>query len=150
MAETDDSGEPLPRPNSFNTSNELVLHSAYARCLVLETKALSDPAAVMLQMGSLSPLVHRARLLSSSGISPGITSLGAVSQSHLHLTPASSLEPSQHRNNAWNDYLLQSQVIQVEKTSGGELSENGRKLARIARDAREVLEAYKGLRHKQE
>lgn len=50
-------------------------------------------------------------------------------------------QPSQTQINAWIDYLLQSQLIKVEKTdSGGELSENGRKLAG---DARTVLDAYK-------
>lgn len=50
-------------------------------------------------------------------------------------------QPSQTQINAWIDYLLQSQLIQVEKTeSGGELSENGR---RLAGDARNVLDAYK-------
>lgn len=50
-------------------------------------------------------------------------------------------QPSQTQINAWVDYLLQSQLIQVEKTeSGGELSENGR---RLAGDARKVLDAYK-------
>lgn len=54
--------EPLPRPNSFNTSNEPVLHVAYSRCLVLETNVLASPVAVVPQTGRLSPLVC-ARLL---------------------------------------------------------------------------------------
>ncbi|KAI0051622.1 hypothetical protein FA95DRAFT_1569893 [Auriscalpium vulgare] len=50
-------------------------------------------------------------------------------------------QPSTQQTNAWIDALLQSQLVQVEKSdSGGELSENGRKLAR---DARAVLDAYK-------
>lgn len=51
-------------------------------------------------------------------------------------------QPSQVQINAWVDYLLQSPLVQVEKKAEGEgeLSENGK---RLARDAREVLDAYK-------
>jgi uncharacterized protein DUF5923 len=50
-------------------------------------------------------------------------------------------QPSQLQTNAWIDKLLQFELIQVEKTdSAGELSQNGKKLAR---DLRAVLEAYK-------
>jgi len=50
-------------------------------------------------------------------------------------------QPSQSQTNAWIDKLLQSELLQVEKTtSGGELSQNGGKLAR---DVRGILEAYK-------
>ena len=51
-------------------------------------------------------------------------------------------QPSQLQTNAWIEKLLQSELIQVEKTAGaGELSQNGKKLAR---DLRDILEAYKG------
>ena len=50
-------------------------------------------------------------------------------------------QPSQLQTNAWIEKLLQSELIQVEKTAGaGELSQNGKKLAR---DLRGILEAYK-------
>ena len=50
-------------------------------------------------------------------------------------------QPSQVQTNAWIEKLLQSELIQVEKTAGaGELSGNGKKLAR---DLRGILEAYK-------
>ncbi|KAA1472924.1 hypothetical protein DENSPDRAFT_839317 [Dentipellis sp. KUC8613] len=55
-------GEPLPQENKFNTGNELLIHVAYSQCLVLESKVLDDPAAVIPQKGSLPPLVC-ARLL---------------------------------------------------------------------------------------
>ncbi|EIM91014.1 uncharacterized protein STEHIDRAFT_152697 [Stereum hirsutum FP-91666 SS1] len=61
MAESSDSGEPLPRPNSFNTGTELVLHTAYSRCLDFETNVLANPAALP-QTGKLSPLIC-ARLI---------------------------------------------------------------------------------------
>jgi hypothetical protein len=51
-------------------------------------------------------------------------------------------QPSQSQTNAWIEKLLQSELIQVEQTpGGGELSKNGKKLAR---DLCGVLEAYKG------
>lgn len=51
-------------------------------------------------------------------------------------------QPSQSQTNAWIDQLLQCDLIQVEKTDDvGELSQNGKK---IARDFRAILEAYKG------
>jgi hypothetical protein len=50
-------------------------------------------------------------------------------------------QPSQSQTNAWVEELLQSELIKVEQTpGGGELSQNGKKLAR---DLRSVLEAYK-------
>jgi hypothetical protein len=50
-------------------------------------------------------------------------------------------QPSQLQTNAWIEKLLQSELIQVEKTAGaGELSQNGKKLSR---DLRDILEAYK-------
>lgn len=50
-------------------------------------------------------------------------------------------QPSQLQSNAWVEKLLQSELIQVENTAGaGELSQNGKKLAR---DLRGILEAYK-------
>jgi hypothetical protein len=51
-------------------------------------------------------------------------------------------QPSQSQTNAWIDKLLQSELIQVEKTVGvgGELSRNGKKLAE---DLRTILESYK-------
>lgn len=56
-------------------------------------------------------------------------------------------QPSQHQIDAWIDELLQSELLQVEETaSAGELSQNGKKLAR---DLRGLLEAYKNyLSHK--
>jgi hypothetical protein len=56
-------------------------------------------------------------------------------------------QPSQHQIDAWIDKLLQSELIQVEETaSAGELSQNGKKLAR---DLRGLLEAHKNyLSHK--
>ena len=56
-------------------------------------------------------------------------------------------QPSQLQIDAWIDKLLQSELIQVEKTaSAGELSQSGKKLAR---DFRGLLEAYKNyLSHK--
>ncbi|KAI0055356.1 hypothetical protein BV25DRAFT_1815676 [Artomyces pyxidatus] len=49
--------------------------------------------------------------------------------------------PSQKQTNAWIDYFLQSELIQVEQSaSGGELSADGKKLAR---DVRGILDAYK-------
>ncbi len=56
-------------------------------------------------------------------------------------------QPSQLQINAWIDKLLQSELIQVEKTSSaGELSQNGKKLAK---DLRGLLQAYKNyLSHK--
>lgn len=61
MAKPSDSGEPLPRPNSFNTGTELVLHAAYSRCLDFETNVLANPAALP-HACKLSPLIC-ARLL---------------------------------------------------------------------------------------
>ncbi|KAI0301492.1 hypothetical protein BC826DRAFT_569561 [Russula brevipes] len=51
-------------------------------------------------------------------------------------------QPSQSQTNAWIDKLLQSELIQAEKTVGvgGELSQNGKKLAK---DLRTILESYK-------
>lgn len=50
-------------------------------------------------------------------------------------------QPSQLQSNAWIEKLLQSELLQVEQTaSAGELSQNGKKLAR---DLRGILEAYK-------
>jgi hypothetical protein len=50
-------------------------------------------------------------------------------------------QPSQSQTNVWIEKLLQSPLIQVDKIpSGGELSQNGKKLAQ---DLRNVLEAYK-------
>ena len=50
-------------------------------------------------------------------------------------------QPSQSQTNAVIEKLLQSELLQVEKTAGGgELSQNGRKLAQ---DLRGILEAYK-------
>ena len=50
-------------------------------------------------------------------------------------------QPSQLQSNAWIEKLLQSELIQVEQTAtAGELSQNGKKLAR---DLRGILEAYK-------
>jgi hypothetical protein len=50
-------------------------------------------------------------------------------------------QPSQSQTNAVIEKLLQSELLQVEQTAGGgELSQNGRKLAR---DLRGILEAYK-------
>ncbi|KAA1475233.1 hypothetical protein DENSPDRAFT_866855 [Dentipellis sp. KUC8613] len=50
-------------------------------------------------------------------------------------------QPSQAQINNWIDFFLQSELIQIEQTSrGGELSENGRV---VARDLRHILEAYK-------
>jgi hypothetical protein len=56
-------------------------------------------------------------------------------------------QPTQLQIDAWIDKLLQSELIQVEETpSAGELSQNGKKLAR---DLRGLLEAYKNyLSHK--
>ncbi|KAI0276949.1 hypothetical protein BGY98DRAFT_982822 [Russula aff. rugulosa BPL654] len=56
-------------------------------------------------------------------------------------------QPSQFQIDAWIDKLLQSELIQVGETaSAGELSQNGKKLAR---DLRGLLEAYKNyLSHK--
>lgn len=56
-------------------------------------------------------------------------------------------QPTQCQIDAWIDKLLQSELIQVEETtSAGELSQNGKKLAR---DLRGLLEAYKNyLSHK--
>ncbi|KAI0291493.1 hypothetical protein B0F90DRAFT_1812128 [Multifurca ochricompacta] len=50
-------------------------------------------------------------------------------------------QPSQSQTNAWIEKLLSSELIQVEQTTGGgELNENGKKLAR---DLRTVLETFK-------
>lgn len=50
-------------------------------------------------------------------------------------------QPSQSQTNAFIDKILQSELLQAEgATSGGELSQNGRKLAG---DLRGILEAYK-------
>jgi len=50
-------------------------------------------------------------------------------------------QPSQSQTNDWIGKLLQSEFIQVEKTDDvGELSQNGKKLAR---DLRAILEAFK-------
>jgi len=50
-------------------------------------------------------------------------------------------QPSQSQTNAWIEQLLQSELIQAEKTVGaGPLSQNGTKLAR---DLRAIFEAYK-------
>jgi hypothetical protein len=50
-------------------------------------------------------------------------------------------QPSQLQTNAWIEKVLQSELIQVEKTAGaGELSQNGKKLAR---DFRDISRAYK-------
>ncbi|KAH9168090.1 hypothetical protein EDB89DRAFT_2221259 [Lactarius sanguifluus] len=51
-------------------------------------------------------------------------------------------QPSQSQTNTFIDKLLLSELLQVEQTTGGggELSQNGRKLAR---DLRGILEAYK-------
>ena len=56
-------------------------------------------------------------------------------------------QPSQLQIDAWIDKLLQSELIQVDETaSAGELSQNGKKLAR---DIRNLLEAHKNyLSHK--
>ncbi|KAH9953742.1 hypothetical protein BC827DRAFT_1246480 [Russula dissimulans] len=50
-------------------------------------------------------------------------------------------QPSQSQTNAWIEQLLQSELIQAEKTVGaGALSQNG---VKIASDLRSILEAYK-------
>lgn len=50
-------------------------------------------------------------------------------------------QPTQSQTNAWIEKLLQSELLQVEQTAGGgELGQNGKKLAR---DLRGILEAYK-------
>jgi len=50
-------------------------------------------------------------------------------------------QPSQSQTNNWIEKLLQSEFIQVEETDDvGELSQNGKKLAR---DLRAILEAFK-------
>ena len=50
-------------------------------------------------------------------------------------------QPSQRQINAWADYFLQGPLLQVEQgETGGELSQNGKQLAR---DLRNVLETYK-------
>ena len=62
-----------------------------------------------------------------------ITSVAAALRAHK--------QPSQLQSNAWIEKFLQSELIQVEQTaSAGELSQNGKKLAR---DLRGILEAYK-------
>jgi Family of unknown function (DUF5923) len=51
-------------------------------------------------------------------------------------------QPSQSQTNAWIEKLLQCDLVQIEKTDDvGELSQNGKKLAK---DLRAILEAYKG------
>jgi Family of unknown function (DUF5923) len=51
-------------------------------------------------------------------------------------------QPSQSQTNAWIEKLLQCDLLQIEKTDDvGELSQNGK---RLARDLRAILEAYKG------
>lgn len=56
-------------------------------------------------------------------------------------------QPSQLQIDAWIDKLLQSELIQVEKTAGaGEPSQNGKKLVQ---DLRGLFEAYRNyLSHK--
>jgi hypothetical protein len=50
-------------------------------------------------------------------------------------------QPSQSQTDAWIEKLLQSELIQVETTDDvGELSQNGKKLAK---DLRVILQAYK-------
>ena len=50
-------------------------------------------------------------------------------------------QPSQSQTNAFIEKLLESELLQAEQTAGGgELSQNGRKLAQ---DLRGILEAYK-------
>ena len=50
-------------------------------------------------------------------------------------------QPSQQQVDAWVDYLLQGPLLQVEKSdAGGELSQNGKQLAR---DLRNIIETYK-------
>jgi hypothetical protein len=50
-------------------------------------------------------------------------------------------QPSQSQTNDWIEKLLQSEFIQFEETDDvGELSQNGKKLAR---DLRAILEAFK-------
>jgi hypothetical protein len=51
-------------------------------------------------------------------------------------------QPSQQQINAWVDELLQGPLLQAEKAqTGGELSENGR---RLVADLRNIIETYKG------
>ncbi|KZV75074.1 hypothetical protein PENSPDRAFT_572201 [Peniophora sp. CONT] len=50
-------------------------------------------------------------------------------------------QPSQQQVDAWVDYALQGPLLQIEKSdAGGELSEDGK---RLARDLRNIIETYK-------
>ena len=50
-------------------------------------------------------------------------------------------QPSQSQTNAFIEKILQSELLQAEQAAGGgELSQNGRKLAA---DLRDILDAYK-------